>query len=513
MLTPGSSAAQPTAPPSTQAAEADVFVAHGIVAYDEGRFEDALTMLRRALEIAPDHVDALYNLGLTLLATGLTDEAIESFERVLTLSPDDEPTLFQLGLAHLAHGDYDKAQPPLERAFALNPTRDSLGYYVGVLRYRALDHRGAVEAFRRGVTTNAEMQQLARFYTGLALTALGQKGQEVAAELEEALRMQPASPLTAAAERLRQAALAARDRDRRFRAEVSLGVFYDDNVPAIPLASNDSFIRDLRVKRRDSSGEVGTLRFDYSLLRRAPVETTFTYSFFVSHNNELPQFNIVSHFVGLAGSYQGSVAGMPFFLSLPYSYDYFTLDGDPFLQRHVVAPSLSLIESNSHLTTLVLRYMRKDFFDGSDVDRDDKRDANNSMVGISHLVRFEGDRHFLRFGYQWDVEDAWGRNLSYEGHRIFAGFQYTMPWAALRLNYDFDVHVRDYRHAHSNLPTEAPRSKQRFDSEFTHLVRLALPLPRGFEAVAHYQATRAKSNLELFDYSRNVAFLFLVWRY
>jgi tetratricopeptide (TPR) repeat protein len=86
--------------PPRQASEADVFVAHAVVAYDEGRFEDALAFLRQALELAPDHVDAIYHTGLTLLAMGRTDEAIASFERLLALQPDDEAALFQFGLAH-----------------------------------------------------------------------------------------------------------------------------------------------------------------------------------------------------------------------------------------------------------------------------------------------------------------------------------------------------------------------------------------------------------------------------
>lgn len=495
-----------------QAPEADVFVARAIVAYDDGRFDDALAALRQALELVPDYVDAIYYTGLTLFAIGRTDEAVASFERALNLQPDEDATLFQLGLAYLSRGDYDKARRPLELAFALNPTRDSVGYYVGLLRYRDLDYAGAVQAFRNGVITNAEIQTLARFYTGLALSGLGQR-HEVAAELEEALRNQPASPLTGPAERLRQASLAGGERDRRFRSEVRVGVFYDDNVPAIPAETNDPFIRDLRRRRRESTGELGAVRLDYSLFSRPSFATTVTYSFLGAFNNDLPRFNLMSHLVGLTTTYQGTVVGLPVYLSVPYSYDYFTLGDDPFIQRHIVAPSVSLAEGSSHLTTFQTRYMNKDFFDKPEVLRDDQRDATNWMLGVSHLVRFERDRHLVRLGYQWDVDDAKGRNLSYEGHRVLAGVQYTLPWGGTRLNYDFDVHIRDYRHLNSTLPVDAPNTRRRFDTEYTHVMRVTVPLPRDLGLVFHYQASRAHSNLELFSYSRNVLFVFLVWTY
>ena len=180
-----------------------------------------------------------------------------------------------------------------------------------------------------------------------------------------------------------------------------MGVFYDDNVPAIPAESNDPFIRDLRRRRRESTGELGAVRFDYSLFRRSSLATTVTYFHSSARSTTTcPDSTSSSHLVGLTTTYQGTVAGLPVYLSVPYSYDYFTLGDDPFVQRHIVAPSVSLAEGSSHFTTLQARYMNKDFFDKPEVLRDDKRDATNSMLGIGHLVRFERDRHLVRLGYR-----------------------------------------------------------------------------------------------------------------
>jgi tetratricopeptide (TPR) repeat protein len=495
-----------------QAPEADVFVARAILAYDEQRYEEALAELRRALQLAPDHVDALYYTGLTLFALGRTNEAIASFEQALQRQPDDDAILFQLGLAHLSRGDYDQAQPFLERAFAINPKRDSLGYYVGLLRYHRRDYPGAVQAFRQGEASSPEIQQLARLYSGLALAGLGQP-EGITRELEEALRIQPASPLTGPAERLRQAVVAARERERRFHAELRLGGFYDDNVPVVPGASTQDFIKALRAGKRASWGELAAARLDYSLYRRPGFDTTLTYSFFTNYNNDLPAFNLVGNLVGITGTYSGTLAGLPFYLSLPYTYDFFFQGGDPYVQRHIVGPWASLAEGHYNLTTVQARYTYKDFYEKPIVLPEDNRDANNWMLGFSHLFRFQRDRHLLRFGYQFDVENAKGSNLSYNGHRVVAGAQYTLPWGGVRLNYDFDVHLRSYRHNHTTLPPDAPNTTRRSDTEYTHVVSLTVPLPWSLAFVLQYQRTWDESNLDLFSYTRNVVFSFLVWTY
>src|SRR5229473_5349193 len=51
-----------------QTSEADVFVAQAVVDFDDKRYDDALANLRRALEIQPDHVEALYYTGVVEMA-------------------------------------------------------------------------------------------------------------------------------------------------------------------------------------------------------------------------------------------------------------------------------------------------------------------------------------------------------------------------------------------------------------------------------------------------------------
>ncbi len=135
------------------------------------------------------------------------------------------------------------------------------------------------------------------------------------------------------------------------------------------------------------------------------------------------------------------------------------------------------------------------------------------MAGLTHLFRFAQDRHLIRLGYQWDLDDTDGRNYAYTGYRIVAGVQYTLPVGGVRVNYDFDVHLRDYRHRHTLLPPDAPDTKARSDTEYNHVLALTVPLPWSLSLVTQYQFTDARSNLDLFTYTRNVVYVLLIWTY
>ena len=506
-----------TSPAWAQQGEASVFVARGILAYDEKRFEDALQSFQEALRLEPKNLDALYYTGLTNIALKRYDPAAEALERARVLDPRDQSIAFQLGALYFGLERYDRARPLLEEVFAANPRLDGVGYYVGFLRYRQKDYQGALRAFRAGTSTDPNIQQLTRFYSGLALGILGLP-EQATAEIDEALRLQPASALTGPAERLRGAVVAAREGERRFRAEVRLGFFYDDNVVVNPDQGADPLVGALRHRKQTSTGELASMRLDYSFFRRAGFDATATFSFFTNYNNDLPDFNIVNYLGGLGTTYRGAIAGMPYQVGVQYTYDYLTLGGDEFVQRHTVVPNFVLLPNSWSLASVQFRYQDKQFSQDTNIRREEKRDGVNYMLGLIHVFRFSNDQHLLKVGYQWDFDDTEGpnrrgRNYSYFGNRVLAGGQYTLPWLGIRLTNDFDVHRRDYRHKNTILPSQAPGAIERRDTEYTNVFSIVTPLPYNLNFTLSHQTTFAWSNLDVFQYRRNVVSAILGWTY
>jgi tetratricopeptide (TPR) repeat protein len=310
-----------------QTTEADVYVAQGIVDFDEKKYADALANFRKALEIEADHVEALYYIGVVHMAQRQPEQATRFLERARAKAPGDASVAYQLGLAYFALQQYDKAQPLLEEVFKSNATQDSLGYYVGFMRYRNKDYRGAVSALRAGRSSDPQIQQLSRFYTGLALAVLGLPAQ-ASAEVEQAMSLAPTSSLTGPAERLRDTLVAARQQERRLSAEVRLGVYYDDNVAVIPNPArrqDEPLIRSLRHPKSQTSGELAGVRADYVWFRNENYDATVGYSFFATYNNDLPGFNVMDHLFSLGVTRKLSWDAMPAQVGLNYSYDVLNL--------------------------------------------------------------------------------------------------------------------------------------------------------------------------------------------
>jgi tetratricopeptide (TPR) repeat protein len=544
-------------PVLAQTTEADVYVAQAILDFDEKKYQDAIANLEEALKREPDHVEALYYMGVVHMALRRPEDAVRYLTRAHAKSPQDNSIAFQLALAYFAEQRYDLAEPLFERVYKSDPTIDGLGYYVGFIRYRKKDYRGALEAFRRGRTSDPQLQQLTRFYTGLSLAVLGLPAQ-ASAEVEQALRLAPGSALTGPAERLRDTIKTAAQAGRRLSASVTLGFLYDDNVTVRPGPnSHEPLVPPLRSLRHDSTGETANAQFNYTWLRGAlfgwvprdgdSFESSFGYSFFGTYYNDLTSFNVTDHIANGTFTYKTAVFSMPAQWTLSYAWDMLFLREADFLRRNTATISGVLVEKEpgpaesftdairnvGHLTQSFFRYQNKEFFETNPLPISEEfRDANNYTMGVLHLLRFAGDKHLVKLGYQVDWEDAKGRDYSYFGHRLLAGVQYTLdlpaalrtswnPSPVLRLSYDVDVHLRDYGNKNVLLPSPDPGSKWRQDEEYNSTVRVEAPFdgPTIFGEATRlslaftYQNTVANSNIAVFNYTRNVYSLTLTWSY
>jgi tetratricopeptide (TPR) repeat protein len=79
------------------AAQPDHFDAQhllGALRHQQGRNEEALTLIEAALKIRPDTVEALSNQGAVLDALGRHEAALASYERALTIRPNDVDALY-----------------------------------------------------------------------------------------------------------------------------------------------------------------------------------------------------------------------------------------------------------------------------------------------------------------------------------------------------------------------------------------------------------------------------------
>lgn len=91
--------------------------------FGEGRFEEALQVLNRALALAPNDPKLLNSIGLCLKSLGRLDEALQTFDSALAINPNMASAHFNRGLVLEELKHTKSAKSAYERAAALDPNQ------------------------------------------------------------------------------------------------------------------------------------------------------------------------------------------------------------------------------------------------------------------------------------------------------------------------------------------------------------------------------------------------------
>ena len=156
----------------------------GVLATREGNIPQSIDCFRHALQLSPNHLLSLDNLGNAYRVEKLWNDAREVLERALALVPDDAEANYSLGMVFAQTGDNAKAYDHLQRALTARPAYPEALNNLGVL-YVVTERRDlAVAAFEQCIRVAPEFDQaylnLARIY---ALEGTRDKAREVLLDL------------------------------------------------------------------------------------------------------------------------------------------------------------------------------------------------------------------------------------------------------------------------------------------------------------------------------------------
>ncbi|MHB1457932.1 MAG: tetratricopeptide repeat protein [Armatimonadota bacterium] len=108
----------------------------GITLFKQGRYKDAIPLLKEKLAASPDDIEARVCLAVSYSRTGNTTDAIQEFTRLTELQPDEVQNLFNLGMAYQMANDLYKAKECFERVITRNPNHDKAKEQLNAVNQR-----------------------------------------------------------------------------------------------------------------------------------------------------------------------------------------------------------------------------------------------------------------------------------------------------------------------------------------------------------------------------------------
>ena len=131
----------------------DVLYRFALVALNSNLVDDAMTAMKRAVELKPDEPSYYFVLGITWLKVKKPDlqEAEQAFRQFLRSRPDDSQGQLNLGYVLLKQKKYVEAREWLERSVQKKSVMPESYYYLGLIAQEQNEDDRAIKLFEEAI--------------------------------------------------------------------------------------------------------------------------------------------------------------------------------------------------------------------------------------------------------------------------------------------------------------------------------------------------------------------------
>ena len=150
----------------------------GVLAHQQGKSDQAVTLIQQSLDLAPDRAECYNNLGIIFKAQGRLDDAIAAYQRAIALDPGHANAHNNLAVVYKTSGNLVEAEAAYRRAIELNPSYIEAYNNLGILLAALKRTPEAVVCYCKVTTLNPKQPETRRLLAS-AYCTLGEPGKAV----------------------------------------------------------------------------------------------------------------------------------------------------------------------------------------------------------------------------------------------------------------------------------------------------------------------------------------------
>lgn len=473
-------------PPETVAEKPD-YLKQGTANLKDENYEEAVDDLKKAREDDPNSSIAAFYLGIAYKKIQDYKEARVHLKDAITLSPAVKEAVMELADISYQLGNMDEALETLEIAERDEIAPAQTAFLKGLVLVKQGKNNEAIESFKKAKSTDNKLATSADYQIGVANLQEGRLS-EARDIFKEIIVRDPNSDISQYANQYIDAITRRLKEEKAFRITAGLQYQYDDNVILKP---GDSAAAAGITGEADSSA-VATLRAEYSPKLRGPYGIKAQYSLYLNEHSTLHTHDVQSHSVSLVPSYDLKSSS----ISLLTSYNYTLVHDEKYLQAVAVTPTYTFTLTANQYAQAFYRHTIKDYLNAP-INQDEVRNGDDNGLGASWFYLIMENRGFVNFRYEYNREDTEGVNWKYSGNKAALSFLYPVT-DRLKFNVAGEGYAQDYENVHTSF------GMKRKDETYTGSALLSYNFFDDLDAQVQYGYTKCRSNIAVYDYSKNV---------
>jgi tetratricopeptide (TPR) repeat protein len=404
---------------------------------------------------------------------------------------------FEQAKYHLDNEQFEKAYQEFYELFKLDPANPEINFYLGRCAFGNRDYEAAIMAFDRVLIARPDADrvklELARCHYELGSTEAAKQ------YFEEVLASDPPDNVRKNIQQYLRAIK--KTRKKHFlSARVSLGMDWDDNANVAPTSSE--------VDITTALGDVIPISVDRPE-RDIICSSTLNFNYLYKNPDSALGWKISG--VNYNASYQDvedldinlfdikaglSIQGGHIIWDLYGIANHLNLDYEQYLRSFGGGSSLTLYLRPNFLLTLDGKYKKKNYFETNE------RDAQN--ISVSFTPAFSLDQNRITTTFAWEYENAQDDVNTYSRMSTIVSYVRQLPWGfSLLANYWYQG--TDYNDENSLFNKKRSDDVQYFIAGISKSLWQSDEKSSSLLINAGYTYTRADSNIDLYQYTKNVA--------
>ena len=459
----------------------------GIGQYKHENYDEAEITLKQARKENPKSTLAAYYLGLTYKQMQNYKKAVKNLRDAVTHSPKIKGALIELIDSLYQIGKLDEAKKWIKEAENEGIRPAQTAFLKGLVLLKDEDTQGAIAAFENAKELDKSMTQPCDYQIGMA-SLKARKYSDARRAFEQVVIEDPSSYMANFASEYMDAIEKKEEAAKPLKLSFGVAWQYDDNVILKPsdtaLAAN--------IADKADSREVYTGKAEFSKRLGDSFGLKAQYMMYIAKQNDLGFYDVFSNTVVLQPSiYLGNG-----FFTFPTSYNHTSVNDKAYLSTPSTSGIYSFMVGKSTMGQLYVKYRYKNYL-WTPSTTDEDRDGNDLGFGLGWYFFYAKNKGYLNLRYGVNNEWTEGNNWEYTGNRFNATLLVPVL-DPLKVTVSSDFFVQEFWHTNTVFDIK------RRDRVFTVSSLVAYKIYKDSEIQFQYTYIRDRSNINVYEYSRNI---------
>jgi len=461
----------------------------GIWHYKHENYEEGLQSLKEARQEDPNSSLAAYYLGLTYKRLQDYEAARPHLEASVSLRPKIKGALIELIDLLYRLGDTEEAKKWIDVSEKEGIRPGQTAFLKGLTLLReGEDLDEAIETLQEARELNDSLAQVVDYHIGIAHLKSKRlsDAKEVFADIAE---QDSSGDLGQFAEEYLKIIENKLYQTRPLKLMISSYYQYDDNVILKP----DTGLEDVDIADEEDHRMVYAGSAEYDLRLSEQIGTKFGYSFYLGDQFDLDAYDVFSNNYSL----QPTLYFDKTVVAFPVLFNHLIVDDDDYLYSISTGNLTNTMIGQRHMLQGAFSYRHKDYQRHLS-SFDENRDAHEYRGHLAHYYFYtKNKKGFVNAKVSSNLNDAKGNNWEYVENKVTLNSVVPLH-EKIKLSVTGSFNLKNFLEKHTVF------DKHRTDTTYQVSSLFAVEILNGAEVQFQYTYVNNGSDIELYDYTRNI---------